>query len=170
MAEIFSSLNQPAFGALMSYVGINRTYDKTNWELKGKSASADGLTAMADYTLKVGDPQYPVTANVRINVDPEEAGKPQIVHFSIRLNGWTRHVEDSTTPDTVLGTYAHNSLLAWNVPRAVVKDANGMISNMLHQVFWIAMQATPNPDPESSALLESSVLPGLAFLLPGILS
>lgn len=169
MAEIFSTLNQPAFGALISFVGINRTYDASNWELKGQTYSADGLTATADYVLKHGDPQYPVTANVRINVDPEKAGVPQKVHFSIRLNGWTRHVEDSTTPDTVLGTYAHDSLIAWNVPRAVLKDANGMVTNMLHQVFWLAMQATPQPDPESASLLESDVLPGLAFLIPTIL-
>lgn len=167
MAEIFTPINVPGTG-LMTYVGMYMPPSIALFELRGQSISQDGLSASADYVYASGDPEYPVVANIRINIDPEKTGTVQQVHFSIRLRGNVKHVEDATTPDTVMGIYPYDTVIAWNIPRPLLKDT-GTVSLVLQQGFLMAYHTNQNADPESAAVLESNVLNELMFLSPTIL-
>lgn len=167
MAEIFSPINVPGTG-LMTYVGMYMPPARTLFELKGQSISPDGLSASADYVYVSGDPEYPVTANIRINIDPEKSGTVQQVHFSIRLRGNVKHVEDSTTPDTVMGVYPYDTVIAWNIPRPLLKDT-GTVSLLIQQGFLMAYHPAQAAAPEDAQLLESNLLNELMFLSPTVL-
>lgn len=161
MAEIFTLKNvvSPTTTDPI-WVGMRRPFEAASLELRGQSVSSDGLSANADYVYLVGDPENPTTLAIRINVDAEGKTNRQ-AHFSVRLRGYVSHVEDSTTPDTVLGIYPYDTVMAWNVPLPLLKDSD-TIQTLVMQGFLAAFSKIAW-EPASSGSTDAQVLDSPAF-------
>lgn len=163
MAEIFQIVNQPAFATDVTYIGIEPI--STQFIVLDDKVT-DGNTHTCTYDFRNGDARYKLTAVTKVTKKSATKDRGESYNFSVQLNGWVRHIEDATTPDTVLGEYPVYCVIAYDIHPKLL-GASDLIGSLVNKTFSLFVNVPWTDTPGDAIQFEgntSGLIAGFNFL------